>query len=140
MTSPQQPHEEMWLRFVDGRPVSRVTTAFLRWSCNKLEGLGKKALFLIWDNASWHISKAVDGWIREHNVRVKRERKGLRVVVCPLPTKSPWLNPIEPKWAHGKRRIVQADRILTAQELAQRVCDTFGCHYDEHLAITQKVS
>ena len=27
------PHEEAWLRFVDGRPVSAVTTRFLAWSC-----------------------------------------------------------------------------------------------------------
>ena len=139
MTSPQQLHEEMWLRFVDARPVSGVTTAFLAWSCDKLERLGKEALLLIWDNASWHISKQVRHWIREHNHGVKRRRRRVRIVVCPLPTKSPWLNPIEPKWAHGKRRVVEAGGLLTAKELAQRVCDTFGCDYEEHLAITQNV-
>jgi len=43
---------ETWLRFVDGRPVSGVTTQFLEWSCEKLEAVGKKVLLLIWDNAS----------------------------------------------------------------------------------------
>jgi hypothetical protein len=29
--------EKPWLRFVDGRPVSGVTTRFLEWCCGKLE-------------------------------------------------------------------------------------------------------
>ena len=36
--------KETWLRFVDGRPVSAVTTQFLEWSCNRLQARGKKAL------------------------------------------------------------------------------------------------
>jgi hypothetical protein len=38
---------DTWLRFVDGRPVSSITTQFLSWSCQKLEALGKKVLLLI---------------------------------------------------------------------------------------------
>jgi hypothetical protein len=49
----------MWIRFVDGRPVSSVTTQFLSWCLEELEKLGKKVLLLIWDNASWHVSKEV---------------------------------------------------------------------------------
>jgi hypothetical protein len=41
--------ERTWLRFVDGRPVSAITTQFLKWSLKKLEELGKKALLLVWD-------------------------------------------------------------------------------------------
>src|SRR6266581_898062 len=44
----------MWLRFVDGRPVSAVTVAFLEWCAKELAAEGKKALLLVWDNASWH--------------------------------------------------------------------------------------
>jgi hypothetical protein len=36
--------KEAWLRFVDGRPVSGITTRFLQWCCQKLEALGKKVL------------------------------------------------------------------------------------------------
>jgi hypothetical protein len=50
---------ETWLRFVDGRPVSAITTRFLEWGCRRLEARGKKALLLIWDNASWHKSHRV---------------------------------------------------------------------------------
>jgi hypothetical protein len=42
---------QTWLRFVDGRPVSSITTQFLSWSCEKLEAVGKKILLVIWDRA-----------------------------------------------------------------------------------------
>jgi DDE superfamily endonuclease len=133
------PKGEVWLRFVDGHPVSGVTTAFLGWACGKLEALGKRALLLVWDNASWHISKEVKGWIKEHNRRAKGEGKGVRILPCPLPTKSPWLNPMEPRWGHVKRRVVEADRLLAGGELAQRVWDQVGCQHEPHLAIPEKV-
>ena len=132
--------EEVWLRFVESRPISGVTIAFLVWVCGKLEALGKKALLLVWDNASWHLSQEVKGWIKEHNRRVKGDGQGVRILPCPLPTKSPWLNPIEPRWIHAKRRVAEADRLLSGRELAQRVCDDFGCAYEEHLALTEKVA
>ena len=38
---------DTWLRFVDGRPISSITTQFLEWSLQKLEEIGKKVLLLI---------------------------------------------------------------------------------------------
>jgi hypothetical protein len=127
--------EAAWLRFVDGRPVSPVTIEFLDWCLAKAAAAGKEALLLVWDNASWHISHAVRDWIKAHNRQVKRRGQGVRLVVCRLPSKSPWLNPIEPKWIHGQRKVVEPERLLTATELAERVCATFNCPYEEHLAI-----
>ena len=89
--------DQMSLRFVTGRPVSDITTQFLQWGCDQVQAQGKTAWLLIWDNASWHVSKLVRTWIREHNSRVKAEGKGVRILPCFLPTKSPWLNPIELK-------------------------------------------
>jgi transposase len=124
----------MWLRFVDGRPVSAVTVAFLRWCAKELAAEGKKALLLIWDNASWHVSREVRGWIRAHNREVKRTGEGVRILACYLPVKSPWLNAIEPKWAHGKRKVHEPDRLLTAEELIERVCAYYDCPHEPHLA------
>ena len=67
-----QLRERTWLRFVDGRPVSSITTQFLEYSCQKLAAMGKKALLMIWDNASWHTGKEVRSWIAEHNRGVKK--------------------------------------------------------------------
>lgn len=133
-------HDQVWLRFVDGRPVSAITTQFLVWSCDKLEAAGKRALLLIWDNASWHISKAVRQWIRGHNREVKRGGRGVRIVACYLPTKSPWLNAIEPHWRHAKRHIVEPDGTLSAEELRERVCTYFGCTHEPHLAIPEEIA
>ena len=131
-----------WLRFVEGRPVSAITTRFLWWCSQKLEGLGKKVLVLIWDNASWHISREVRRWIGRHNREVKKSGSGsgVRIVSCLLPKKSPWLNAIEPKWVHGKRKVVEPEGLLGAYELAERVCAAFGCPHYEHLSITENVA
>ena len=83
------------LRFVAGRPVSAVTRAFLAWVAGQLAAEGVRVLVLIWDNAPWHVSREVRTWIREHNRRVKAAGAGCRLLVCRLPSKSPWLNPIE---------------------------------------------
>jgi hypothetical protein len=132
--------EKMWLRFVDGRPVSSVTTRFLRWCCKKLEVEGKRVWILVWDNASWHISGEVREWIASHNRRVKASGEGVRIISCLLPIKSPWLNPIEPEWVHGKRRVVEAGGLLTAWELADRACAALDCPHYEHLSVTENVA
>jgi transposase len=131
--------EELWLRFVDGRPVSAITEQFVAWTCTQLAATGITTLVLVWDNASWHGRAAVRTWLRAHNQRVHREG-GVRLVPCWLPSKSPWLNPIEPKWVHGKRRILEPARLLTAREVEERVCATFDCPLCDHLAIPQEVA
>jgi hypothetical protein len=132
--------DQMWLRFVDGRPVSSVTVAYLDWCCRKLHAAGKDALCLIWDNAPWHVSQHVRAWIRGHNRGVKQRGDGVRIIACYLPIKSPWLNAIEATWVHGKRRVLDADRLLTIDELADRVADAYGCPHEPHLVIPEKAA
>ena len=72
-------------------------------------------------------------WIREHNQQVKQSGKGVRILPCLLPKQSPWLNPIEPKWLAGKKRVAEPARLLSAQELDDRVCAAFGCPREPHL-------
>jgi hypothetical protein len=132
--------DQMWLRFVTGRPVSAVTIDVLAWCAAQLAVQGLTALLLIWDNASWHRSQAVRHWIRQHNQQVKRGAVGVRLVVCHLPSKSPWLNPIEPKWVHGKRAVSEPDRLLSATELETRVYAYYGCACEEHLVIPKKAA
>ena len=97
---------------------------------------------MIWDNASWHKSKEVRNWIAAHNREVKDSgsEAGVRIVSCLLPTKSPWLNPIEPKWIHGKRKVTEPESLLGSYELADRVCEVFGCEHEPHLSIPQEVA
>ena len=132
--------EQMLLRFGAGRPVSAVTIDFLAWGSEQLAAQGVTALLLGWDNASWHKSQAVRAWLRQHNQRVKRTGHGVRIVACRLPIKSPWLNPIEPKWVHGKRAVSEPDRLLSAAELETRVCAYYGCAQETHLLMPKKVA
>ncbi len=117
---------QMLVRFVQGRPVSAVTCALLAWLLTTFAVQGKRALFLIWDNAAWHRSQAVRDWIKTHNRKVKAEG-GCRLIICHLPSKSPWLNAIEPKWVHGKRAAAESERLLPMSELMQRVCAYYQC-------------
>jgi len=134
--------DQRWIRFVDGRPIGCISTRFLQWCCERLQAVGKKVLLLIWDNASWHVSKEVRCWLGKHNRCVKESggEAGVRIVSCLLPKKSPWLNAIEPKWVYGKRKVVEPEGLLGAYELADRVCRVFDCPHYEHLSVPQEVA
>ena len=136
----QDATDQMWLRFVDGRPVSPVTIDCLDWCCRTLHAADTEALFLIWDNAPRHVSHQVRDWIRAHNRQVTHDADGVRIIACDLPITSPRLNAIEATWVHGKRRVVEADRLLTIDELADRVSDAYACPHEPHLAIPEKVA
>jgi hypothetical protein len=83
------------------------------------------------------MSREVWTWIRQHNQQVKRDG-GVRLLICRLPIKSPWLNPIEPHGVHSKRAIVEPERLLSATEVMSRVYTYFGA---EHVTpLTQKVA
>ena len=127
----------MRLRFVEGRPVSQVTEDFLAWRCGRFADEGKRVFVLVGDNAAWHLSQRVRRWIGAHNRRVKREG-GCKLRVCYLPVQAPGLNPIEPKWLHGKRAIVEPERKLSAEEVKQRVQAHY--HAEPHEPLTQNAA
>ena len=139
-TAGQQWRQQVWLRFVDGRPVSSITTQFLAWCCTQLQAARKTALLLVWDNNAWHVSAEVRAWIGAHNQQVKQTGAGVRIVNCYLPVQSPWLNPIEPMWLHAKRRVVEPARLLPAADLIDRVCAALDCPHERHLTIPQEVA
>lgn len=118
--------KKMHLRFAEGRPISKLTCKFMQWICEELGKKNKRVWAVVWDNASWHISQQVQEWIRQHNEQAK-QAGGVRIIVCALPIKSPWLNPIEPKWLHGKRAIVEPEGKLTASEIMERVHLYYDC-------------
>ncbi len=118
--------EKIWLRFVAGNPCSDLTIQYLRWTCSKAHQSGNRVLLMFWDHAPWHISKETMDWVHAHNRQVKHSGKGVRLLICLLPKKSPWLNSIEPMWIHAKRKIVEPDNKLSAAEVISRVCSVFA--------------
>jgi hypothetical protein len=128
-----------WLRVVDGRPVSALTMEYLAWCAEQAAARAMTTLVVIWDNAGWHISHQVRDWLRQHSQAVVRTGQGVRLVPCWLPSRSPWLNPIEPRWGHGKRRVVAPDRVLSPDELEERVCRVFDWPRYAHLSLSNDV-
>jgi transposase len=118
-------YEEVWIRFVEGNPKSDPTIAFMKWTLEKTAQQKIRVLLMFWDHASWHKSKKVRSWLHQHNQEVKRTGKGTRLLAVLLPKKSPWLNPIEPRWIHAKRKVLEPERKLSAKELSERVSAVF---------------
>lgn len=121
-----QNQEKIWLRFVEGNPCTALTIQYLQWTCSKAHRFGKRVLVIFWDHASWHVTTKVLDWVRTHNRQVKQTGKGVRLLICFLPKKSPWLNAIEPIWIHAKRKIVEPERKLSVEEVVSRVCSVFA--------------
>lgn len=58
-------------------------------------------LYLIWDNARAHEAKRLNSWIECWNKKGK-----VKLKVLPLPTYSPWLNPIEPIFGDLYKKVI----------------------------------
>ena len=113
---------QMHLAFCPGQPNSEHTLAYLPLLLNVARAEHKKILIVIWDHASWHKSKKVRRWIQAHN-RQAKHKGDVRLIVWLLPKKSPWLNPIEPRWIHGKRAVLEPGMTdLTPIVLRKRLC------------------
>jgi len=80
---------------------------------------------MIWDRATWHKSKRLRQWIRAYNRAAKQTEQPCLLTFL-LPKKSPWLNPIEPRWVHAKRKTCEPDGDLTAMDLKRRLAAHFG--------------
>ena len=64
-------------------------------------------------------------WVHQHNRLVKRSGQGVRLLVCPLPVKSPWLNPIEMLWRHFRREVTHCELFETVKALLAAARDFF---------------
>jgi transposase len=120
----RQDKEAVLLAFSAGQPDSLQTWQFVMGLLAIARAENKRVLVIIWDNASWHKSKDLRQWIRAYNQAAKAKHEP-RLIVHRLPTKSPWLNPIEPCWLHAKRAVCEPNGELTASELRKRLCEHF---------------
>ncbi len=78
--------------------------------------------FLFWDRAPWHTSRRTRDWLRDHNRRAKVE--GLtRLIVCLLPTRSPWLMPLEAIFGWIKHQLLGNRLFETIVDLRAAVED-----------------
>lgn len=120
----RQDNRETFLYLCDGQPNSGYTILMLKRLLAVARGEQKRVLVVIWDRATWHKSKELKQWIRGHNIRAKREGD-VRLITYHLPAKSPWLNGMEPRWVHAKRKVCEPEGQLTPEELKRRLCTHF---------------
>jgi len=117
---------QVYLHFTSGQPDSEATIDYLQRLVALARGLRKRYLIIVWDNASWHLSRKVRAWLKSYQQQSKATRD-VRLLVCPLPSKSPWLNPIEPHWSHAKRQTLSpSPEPLLPHQVRQRLFQYFG--------------
>jgi hypothetical protein len=72
-----------------------------------------------------HQAIACYGAVRAYNQHAK-QHNDVRLILWLLPKQSPWLNPIEAHWVHGKRAVLEpGDHTLTVPILRDRL----GAHF-----------
>ena len=117
---------QVYLHFTWGQPDSQATLDYLQRLLALARGLRKQYLVIIWDNASWHLSRRVRAWLKLYRQQA-RTTNDVRLLVCYLPSKSPCLNPIEPRWTHAKRQTLEpAPLPLLPHQVRQRLFHYFG--------------
>jgi transposase len=98
------------------------TIEYLKMRSEQCKAKGLKRLYIVWDNASFHVSKRLKSWRREHN-RCVRKCGGTLIHFVMLPSKSPWLNPIEAVFRWLKRRALLCRVHESIEVLIQTVAD-----------------
>ena len=85
----------------------------------------KSRIYLSWDAASWHISKALHDHVAQHNERVtKGEDQGPTVGLAPLPTSAQFLNVIESVFS-GMARAILANSNYQSIDEARAAIDRY---------------
>jgi transposase len=112
--------QEAFLRWSTGQPDSEETVEFLEALMVHCTQKGLRFIVLIWDKAPWHTSKRTQGWIRAYNRRAKEEAR-TRLIVCQLPTRSPWLMPLEPIFGWTKHQVLGGRLFQTVAQLQAAV-------------------
>ena len=122
--------QEAFLRWATGQPNSEETVQFLEALMAHCTQNGLRFIVLIWDKASWHTSKRTQGWIRAYNRRAKEENL-TRLIVCQLPTRSPWLMPLEPIFGWTKHQVLGGRLFETVAQLQAAVERYFHQRIDQ---------
>jgi transposase len=116
---------QVYLHFTWGQPDSEATIDYLQRLLALARGRRKHFLVIVWDNASWHLSRKVRAWLVSYKQQAKTTGD-VRLLVSYLPSRSPWLNPIEPHWTHAKRQTLEPSPLpLPPHQLRQRLFHYF---------------
>lgn len=125
--------QQSFLQWADGQPNSERMIQFLKALMAHWTQKRKRFIVLFWDKASFHTSHQTRNWIREYNRRAKQE--GLtRLITCKLPTRSPWLMPLESIFGWTKHQVLGNRLFDTVAELQKAV----ESHFYQRVADAQR--
>ncbi len=98
----------------------------------------KSRIYLSWDAASWHISKALHDHVAQHNERVTEgEDQGPTVGLAPLPTGAQFLNVVESVFS-GMARAILANSNYQSIDEARAAIDRYIRERNETFARSPK--
>lgn len=116
----EEESQEAMVHWAEGQPNSAETMRFLEMMMARHQILGRGFVVLFWDRAPWHTSRETRRWVRAYNRRARRE--GLtRLLVCDLPTRSPWLMPLEAVFGWVKHHVLGPRVFETLEALRSAV-------------------
>lgn len=122
--------QEPFLHWAEGQPNSEETVRFLEALMAHCTAKGLRFVVLFWDKAPWHTSKRTRHWIRTYNQQAKLKNQ-TRLIVCSLPTRSPWLMPLEPIFGWIKHQVLGGRLFETVVALQAAVESYFHQRVDQ---------
>lgn len=87
-------------------------------------------IYLIWDNAKAHEAKHLTDWVQRWNTKEKVIFK-----ILPLPTYSPWLNPIEPVFGDLYKKVIAGSNFRWPSNMADAI---HGYFYQRNWKLNNK--
>jgi hypothetical protein len=111
---------------IDNGKGCKVMLKFIQRLANLYKHMRK--IYLIWDNARAHDAKHLTGWIKRWKAKGRVNFK-----VLPLPTYSPWLNPIEPVFGGLYRKVIAGSNFRWPSNMADAIHKYFryrNCQVD----------
>ena len=140
--------QETFLRWADGQPNSERMITYLEALMAHWTQKGKRFIVLFWDRASFHTSHRIRRWIRVYNRRAKEEGC-TRLFPFWLPSRSPWLMPLEAVFGAVKHRVLGDRTFDTLAELRLAVERAFcnrvakakirrDCRWAKALTVSEK--
>ena len=87
----------------------RETWQHLKETIRRYAAQSYRFLVIFWDNAPWHLAQQLHRRLARYNRYAKRHGR-LRVLLCALPIKAPWLMPLEAVFGQTKRAVGPLER------------------------------
>jgi hypothetical protein len=129
-----------WVGLLPAKPAARLHSSFVAATWRSGLGPSRCGERLILNARRDPVAEAAAALAAEVRAEVKASGAGVRIVKCQPPSKSPWLNPIEPKRARGQHKGVEPGRLLPMTDLEERVSAALGADHAGHLARLDRVA